>query len=518
MSMPADTLQTNPVSQFDRFLDVQRRIGIERDPERLAQLAMREVARLLGAERSTLFLFDWNNMELRASFAEGLPENRTLVVPLRMGIAGTAILRRELTNISNAYAHPYFNPDVDAALGYQTDSLLVAPMLATDGRILGGVELLNKRSGRFNAEDEGRIQATANRLAKWVEEDRIYPAGVEAEMVSLRNLVKCDRGTVFKLDPQTTRLVGLYVDTGSGSGSDRPLSLNMKLGIAGMVAVTGDGLRLDDVWQDPRFDRSVDQRTGYRTRSMLCVPLKSTSGETVGVVQAINKRDGVFDAADTEALEAVASIVAIAVENANMFREQELQFQSMVSSLSALVDAKDILNPGHASDATGLALQLGAQLGLTADDMEVLRVATQLHDCGMVGIDDRILKKTEPLTDAEVADIRKHTVLTEEILGHIRFSRRYRMVPLIAASHHEAYDGSGYPRGLKGSEIPFLTRVISVVDVYEALQADRPWRKGMTQQSALEVIIAGSGSRFDPAVVTALREVLSLSPAVESGA
>jgi HD-GYP domain-containing protein (c-di-GMP phosphodiesterase class II) len=509
MTLSPDSSPASSANLFDRYLDVQRRIGIERNPERLAQLAMREIAHLLGAERSTLFLFDWKNMELRASFAEGMPENRTLVVPLRMGIVGTAILRRELTNITNAYAHPYFNADVDSALGYQTDSLLVAPMLSSDGRVLGGVELLNKRSGRFDAEDEARIQASASRLAKWIEEDRVYPAGVEAEMLSLRNLTKCDRGTVFKLDPATTRLIALFVDTGAEGQMERPLSLNMKMGIAGMVAVTGESLRIDDVWLDPRFDRSVDQRTGYRTRSMLCLPLKSSSGETVGVVQAINKRDGVFSDEDAATLEAVASIVAIAVENANLFQEQELQFQSMIAGLAAAVDANDALAAGHTSRVSELTMKLGQHLGVTADDQEVLRVAALLHDCGMIGVDHQLLKKAGPLDADELVQMRQHTALTEEILGKIHFSRRYRKVPMIAAAHHEAMDGSGYPRGLKGSEIPFLTRVISVADVYEALIAARPWRPGMSTEAALEHIVSRSGKLFDPSVIKALQAVLA---------
>ncbi len=497
--------------RFERYLDVQRRIGVERDPDRISQLAMREVAHLLGAERSTLFLFNWDSMELRARFAEGLPENRALVVPLRMGIVGTAILRRELTNISDAYAHPYFNPDVDSALGYQTDSLLVAPMLGADGRLLGGIELLNKRSGRFNADDEARIESTANRLAKWIEEDRVYPAGVEAEMVSLRNLTKCDRGSVFKLDIQTSRLVSLHVDSGVDGGLERPLSLNMKLGIAGMVAVTGETLRLDDVWLDPRFDRSVDQRTGYRTRSMICVPLKSTSGETVGVVQAINKHadkdGGVFTAEDAVDLEAVASIVAIAVENANLFQEHELQFQSMIASMAASIDAKDSLNADHSERVTTLTAQLGQRLGLSAEDIEVLRVATILHDYGMIGVPDSIVMKPGALDADEMEKVRAHPGLTEQLLNHIRFSRRYRKVPMIAAAHHEVMDGSGYPRGLKGSEIPFLTRILTVADVYVALTSARPWRPGMSQSDALAFMQAGSGKQFDPAVVARLSEL-----------
>jgi HD-GYP domain-containing protein (c-di-GMP phosphodiesterase class II) len=276
---------------------------------------------------------------------------------------------------------------------------------------------------------------------------------------------------VFKLDIQTSRLVSLHVDSGVDGGLERPLSLNMKLGIAGMVAVTGETLRLDDVWLDPRFDRSVDQRTGYRTRSMICVPLKSTSGETVGVVQAINKH---------------------ADKDGGVFTAE---------------DAKDSLNADHSERVTTLTAQLGQRLGLSAEDIEVLRVATILHDYGMIGVPDSIVMKPGALDADEMEKVRAHPGLTEQLLNHIRFSRRYRKVPMIAAAHHEVMDGSGYPRGLKGSEIPFLTRILTVADVYVALTSARPWRPGMSQSDALAFMQAGSGKQFDPAVVARLSEL-----------
>ena len=134
------------------LLEIQRRISAERDLNLLSARVMEEITAMFDAERSTLFLFDWEAMELRTHVAEGM--DRSLVVPLHMGIVGTAILRRELTNVAGAYRHPFFNAAIDASLGYTTDSLLVAPMIASDGRVLGGVELINKLSGRFTVEDE----------------------------------------------------------------------------------------------------------------------------------------------------------------------------------------------------------------------------------------------------------------------------------------------------------------------------------------------------------------------------
>jgi HD-GYP domain-containing protein (c-di-GMP phosphodiesterase class II) len=500
------------VSDEERFrhcLEIQRRVSSERNLGRLAQKVMREVTALLGADRSTLFLFEWNTMELRANFAEGV-EGLALVVPLRMGIVGTAILRREIANVSNAYASPYFNPEVDSMLGYRTESLLVAPLLGSDGRVLGGLELLNKSTGHFSAEDEALTAQTAVRLARWVEKGDAYPASVEAEIVALRNTVGCDRSTVFVLEEGTGRLVSIHAD----GGDDCSISLDMKLGIAGLTAVSGRSIHIEDAWEDPRFDRSVDQRTGYRTRSMLCVPLKSASGESVGVVQAINKHDGPFSEDDLATLEAVAGIVAIGIENAMMFADQERQFHSMLDVLAASIDAKDKLTAGHSTNVALYSVAIGHELGFSSEELDLLRVSAILHDYGKIGVSDSVLKKEGPLDSEEFTHMKLHASLSEDILTRIHFARKYSNVPLIAASHHERLDGSGYPRGLTGREIPFMAKILTVADVFEALTADRHYRKKMSTEDALAILDAGAGTRFDSNVIAGLRRYLAVAEPV----
>ena len=491
--------------RFRHCLEIQRRVSAEHNLDRLAQVVMEEVTALLGADRSTLFLFDRDTMELRANFAAGV-EGRALVVPLRMGIVGTAILRREIANVPNAYASPYFNPELDSILGYRTESLLVAPLLASDGHILGGLELLNKNAGRFTAEDEVLTKQTAERLAKWVEKGDAYPAGVEAEVIALRNIVGCDRGTVFVLEEGSGRLAAIHADGGDG----RSISLNMKLGVAGLTAVAGRSIRIEEAWEDSRFDRSVDQRTGYRTRSMLCVPLKSAAGESIGVVQAINKHAGLFSEDDMATLEAVAGIMAIAIDNAMLFSDQERQFHSMLDVLAASIDAKDGLTAGHSTNVALHAVAIGRELGFTAEELDLLRVAAVLHDYGKIGVSDSVLKKDGLLDDDEFAHMKSHASLTEDILTRIHFTRKYRNVPLIAASHHERLDGSGYPRGLTAREIPFMAKILTVADVFEALTADRHYRKKMSAEDALAILDAGAGKRFDSHVIAALRRYLGV--------
>ena len=489
--------------RFRRLLEIQRRLAGERDLSVLPRLVMQETVELLTADRGTLFLFDWDTMELRARFATGM-ENAALVVPLRMGIIGSAVLTRVTLNVTNAYAHPYFNPEIDALSGYKTDSLLAVPMQTTDGRVLGGIELLNKATGRFVPSDEHLAEAVARSLSKLIEARQLTKADAGREMAALTKSVGCERGTVFILDESDGRLHEMHAE----GSADNHIILNLKLGIAGLVAVTKKTLLIPDAAADVRFDGSFDRRSGYRTRGILCVPLVSPSGEALGVIQVINKKAGPFDEDDASTLESIAGIVAIAVENAMLLRDHDRQFHSLLEALAASIDAKDALTAGHSKRVAEIAMAIAHDLGFAEADLDVLRVAAILHDYGKIGVEDCVLKKKGRLEEDEYRHMKTHAAITYDILEKIHFARKYGNVPLIASSHHEYLDGSGYPRGLSAGGIPFMSKILTVADVFEALTANRHYRKGMSVPEALKVLDEGRGVKFDAHVVAALKRYL----------
>ncbi|HEX8964797.1 MAG TPA: GAF domain-containing protein, partial [Rhodocyclaceae bacterium] len=175
--------------RFGRLIEIQHRVSQERNLARLPSLVMREVSELLDADRSTLFLFDRQTMALRACFAEGVV-GKAIVVPLRMGVIGTAILQRRSISLVDAYQHPYFNEEIDAQSGYKTESMLVVPIHGTDGRVLGGIELLNTPLGRFSEADAMFVGEAADRLANQV----IDAAASDREIDWLHERVEFDRG------------------------------------------------------------------------------------------------------------------------------------------------------------------------------------------------------------------------------------------------------------------------------------------------------------------------------------
>jgi len=497
--------------RFQQLLEIQRRLSGERDIHRLSQLVMQEVAELLDADRSSLFLFDWEIMQLRSCFAEGVAA-KSLIVPLRMGIIGGAAITRNTLNVINAYSHPYFNPEIDTTSGFKTHSLLATPLLTSDGRVVGGLELINKATGCFTDVDEHLAEATALILANFVAAGQLTPEIAQRETAILREYIDYDRCAVFILEETEGRLIAIYAD-GIDTGQ---LTLRLRLGIAGQVAVTRQPLLIPDVNVDSRFDKSFDKLTGYCTRSILCVPLLNLAGETLGVVQAINRKSGSFDESDLQTLSSVAGIIAISIENAMQFQEHEHQFHSLLETLAASIDAKDTLTAGHSHRVSDIAIGIARVLNYPDSELDVLRVAGILHDYGKIGISDQVLKKPGRLDEEEYRHIKKHAELTFDILERIRFTRKYKNVPLIAASHHECLDGSGYPRGLNAVQIPFMSKILAVADVFEALTADRHYRLSMGVTKALVILDEGVGTKFDGHVVNALKQYLEKGEDVSS--
>jgi putative nucleotidyltransferase with HDIG domain len=169
------------------------------------------------------------------------------------------------------------------------------------------------------------------------------------------------------------------------------------------------------------------------------------------------------------------------------------------------IEARDFYTGDHAEHMIALVSEVGRSFGLPEQDIENLRHAAVLHDLGKIGIPDYILHKTTKLTDEEYKAIKRHPLIGAEIIRQIHFLKD--LVPIIA-HHHEWYNGSGYPDGLKGGEIPLGARIVAVVDVYHALTSNRPYRAAYDKEEALSIIKNGSGTQFDPAIVKAFISVI----------
>lgn len=250
--------------------------------------------------------------------------------------------------------------------------------------------------------------------------------------------------------------------------------------------------------------RSYEFALKMGAKSFICCPIVYEN-KSVGILAVDNlqtKRP--LLERDKNLLMGVANQIAISFNNANLIEARLRQFQSMLQVLAASTDARDPITAGHSLKVTEYAVGISRELGLEPDYCDMIRVAAMLHDYGKIGVEDAILKKPGRLDDREYEIIQTHALKTKDILEKIQFEDLYREVPLIAGSHHEKIDGSGYPCGLKGDEIPLGARIIAVADVFEALTSKRHYRNPMMINEAFDLLVDGAGSHFDPVCVEAM--------------
>lgn len=201
-------------------------------------------------------------------------------------------------------------------------------------------------------------------------------------------------------------------------------------------------------------------------------------------------------------------------ENYQLMLELGQSFESFVRALSIAVDAKHPLTAGHSDRVTEYSICLGKSIGLSEDELELLKYAALLHDIGKIGVPDAVLTKKGRFTDAERIVMNQHAVWTYRILNDINLPRAFEEVPHIASCHHEKLDGTGYPNELRGKKIHFFSRILAVSDVFDALTSLRDYRKydgdkefgfdPMSMNMAFSILKKESGLHFDPEVISTI--------------
>ena len=269
----------------------------------------------------------------------------------------------------------------------------------------------------------------------------------------------------------------------------KEIRLPVGRGIAGYVAKTGKIVNVPDVKKDSRFDQTFDSITGFKTRNVLCAPMFDHKGEILGVIQVLNKRSGNFSSYDESLLTALSAQAGVAIENAKLYESHENLFRSFIKTIASVIDARDPATRGHSERVARYSVALGKAMGLKDEEISILESAAILHDVGKISIPDEILLKPDTFSEEEYEIVKKHALYTKEILDKIYSFSDLKEVPLIAASHHERLDGSGYPYGLKEKEISIYGRIIGVADVYDALVSyDRPYKSSVSKEEALEIL------------------------------
>lgn len=245
--------------------------------------------------------------------------------------------------------------------------------------------------------------------------------------------------------------------------------------------------------------------------SYFCVPLIA-KGQVKGVLEILHRSTLDPDAEWKDFMETLAGQAALAIDNAMLFEELQktnidlaLAYDATIEGWSKALDLRDQETEGHTQRVVLKTIELAQALGISADEQVHIRRGALLHDIGKMGVPDKILFKTGPLTDQEWGEMRLHPVFAYEMLHPITYLHPAMDIPYC---HHERWNGTGYPRGLRGEEIPLAARLFAAVDIWDALTSDRPYRKAWSQEAAFDYIRQNSGILLDPRVVDAFLSIM----------
>lgn len=327
----------------------------------------------------------------------------------------------------------------------------------------------------------------------------------------LENRLDYDRGIILLANQDRTRLVfragfgydrkqlkilrntGFHLDRSESKGvfvisfrNQKPFLIN----------------NIDEI-KDTLTARTMEFARKMNVKSFICCPI-IYEDESIGILAVDNLRTKrPLQQSDMNLLMGIAPEIGISINTALLVEEKEYQFKSIIKVLAASIDARDFLTAGHSEQVAEYAVGICRKMGLPENYCEMIRIASLLHDYGKIGIEDSILKKDRKLSAEEYEEIKSHATKSKEILEQVNFEGIYSEIPAIAGHHHEKINGSGYPIGLKGRDIPFGARVIAVADFFEAVTSKRHYREPIPAEEAINLLIDTRGIHFDDDIVEA---------------
>ncbi len=331
-----------------------------------------------------------------------------------------------------------------------------------------------------------------NLIAKYLDIEKVLFNSI----TYIEEILNAEAVSIWELDEKKNELF-FRVLTGEKGQAIKEKRIKVGEGLAGLSAKRKEIIIENNVSLSPYWRSDFDKKSGFKTKSVLCYPLV-IERKLIGVLQVINKKDGKFGEGDLEFLDAVVPPITIALENAKLYEKEKKLFFEIILALSVSIEKRDKYTGGHTKRVVGFSKLIAEEIFSSKEEREIVEISAILHDIGKIGIPDAILNKENVLTPEEYEKIKKHPEIGAEIVSQIEGTEK--IVPGILY-HHERWDGKGYPRGLKGEEIPLSARIIAVADTYDALTTTRPYRKGKTKEEALKIIEEERGKQFDPFIV-----------------
>lgn len=314
--------------------------------------------------------------------------------------------------------------------------------------------------------------------------------------------VGAEAGSILLYDEEGK--LRFHTASGHAAGAVKPMSVEPGQGIAGWTAETGKPAIVNDVASDPRFESSFDRETGFKTHSILCVPL-TFENRVIGVIELLNKiGEDEFDEEDQSLLFSLADQAAISIEHVRLIDARNNYFTHVSEILIGAMDTHVPIKAGHARRVARYARLVGAGIGLSEPEQRNLYFAGLMHDIGLLKLD-----VTEEWTRER---IELHPILGYEMIKDIIF---WKDLAPIVLHHHERWDGRGYPNRLAGEDIPQGARIIGACEAFDIITSKSSYKSPLPYEMAIREIAAHSGTQFDPAIVDALKSSISEQDTIE---
>ena len=372
---------------------------------------------------------------------------------------------------------------LEASSGSSWSGALVAPLASS----------ASQESGQLPSQALVALLQSSRHLM-FVEREEDLLRSILEEAVKV---LKAQRGAIVLSGPDDSLQVRAVVDGNRFSSSpvlQNQAGFTFSKSLAERVYLGKQSILCQTVGEDSALHSAKSISEGDMA-SVICALLR-TPRRSLGILHLDRSSlQPPFTKAQLELADALAAQVSAGIEAAQLIHRQRQMFQETITVLGQVLELRDEYTGGHTRRVTRYALLLADAANIHPDEIEWLRMGAPLHDIGKIGIPDNILRKSGPLTPEEVTQMRRHAELGGEILASIPSLKR---TACLARSHHEWWDGSGYPDRLKGENIPLLARILALADVFDALTSDRPYRKPLGLSAALEEMEKLSDKQFDP--------------------
>jgi len=503
--------------------------------EEMFPILMDEICESLDVEISSLWLGDLNTKEVYRAIARGwLNTIEPACQPDDVGLIGHVYQSGKNHISPDMRKDPYIRTTGDTEFPGHWTGLWV-PVHSTSS-IIGVVAIMAEAPRKFNKSDIRLLTTLAEIFGNAIHRARLHKrTKMQVKRLSaLRDIDKAIgtnsdlRGTLqllvshaigqlnvdaasVLLYSQTAKKLKYYVGKGFRTTNFSKTELGIDEGVPGK-AIQEQEIQSLSQFDDDEICQRKEWFLEEGFRNYYCVPL-TAKGKTLGVLE-IFRRKNLNPLSDwLNFLHTLAGQATIAIDNNRLFQDlkhsnQELAraYDTTLEGWGKALELRDKETQGHTLNVTELTLKLARRIGIDEVDLINVYRGALLHDIGKMGIPDNILRKPGPLTKEEWVIMKQHPQFAHDMISPIPYLLPALDIPYC---HHERWDGDGYPRGLKGEEIPLAARIFSVIDVWDALLSNRPYREAWTKQTVIDYIKNESGSRFDPKVVDVFLKMIS---------